>query len=111
MSTWLLLIAPTTTDTSATAAPPSGAADLAAKRPQLPPLPAEPFDASRMLTARVDSKARICVRQCCCSVPVWLAGWTENVRLGATVVEVRSGAGWSPATSGPRRPGLASGSH
>ena len=43
------------------------------------------------LTARVDHKARICVRQCHYSVPARLAGWTVNVRLGATFVEVRSG--------------------
>lgn len=66
-------------------------ADFAAERPHLLALPAEPFDASRMLTARVDSKARICVRQCHYSVPARLAGWTVNVRLGATVVEVRAG--------------------
>ena len=36
-------------------------------------------------------KARICVRQCHYSVPARLAGWTVNVRLGATFVEVRSG--------------------
>jgi transposase len=66
-------------------------ADFAAEQPHLLPLPAEPFDASRMLTARVDSKARVCVRQCYYSVPARLAGWTVNVRLGATVVEIRSG--------------------
>ena len=44
-----------------------------------------------MLTARVDHQARICVRQCYYSVPARLAGWTVNVRLGATVVEIRSG--------------------
>jgi transposase len=66
-------------------------ADFTAERPHLLRLPAEPFDASRMLTARVDSKARICVRQCYYSVPARLAGWTVNVRLGATVVEIRSG--------------------
>jgi hypothetical protein len=66
-------------------------ADFAAERPHLLALPAEPFDASRMLSARVDSKARVCVRQCYYSVPARLAGWTVHVRLGATVVEVRSG--------------------
>jgi hypothetical protein len=66
-------------------------ADFAAERPHLQPLPAEPFDTARMLTARVDHKARICVRQCHYSVPARLAGWTVNVRLGATFVEVRSG--------------------
>lgn len=65
-------------------------AEVAAERPHLQPLPAEPFDTARMLTARVDHKARICVRQCHYSVPARLAGWTVNVRLGATFVEVRS---------------------
>jgi transposase len=66
-------------------------ADFTAERPYLLPLPAEPFDVARMLTARVDHKARICVRQCYYSVPARLAGWTVNVRLGATMVEIRSG--------------------
>jgi transposase len=66
-------------------------ADFTAERPHLLPLPTEPFDTARVQTARVDHKARICVRQCYYSVPARLAGWTVNVRLGATVVEVRSG--------------------
>jgi transposase len=65
--------------------------DFAAERPHLLPLPAEPLDTARVLTARVDRKARVCVRQCHYSVPARLAGWTVNVRLGASTVEVRSG--------------------
>jgi hypothetical protein len=38
------------------------AADFAAERPHLQPLPAEPFETAPMLPARVDHKARICVR-------------------------------------------------
>lgn len=65
--------------------------DFAAEQPHLGPLPAEPFDAARMLPShRVDHKARICVRQHYYSVPARFAGWRVNVRLGATFVEVRS---------------------
>lgn len=39
-------------------------ADFTAERPHLLPLPTEPFDTARVQTARVDHKARICVRQC-----------------------------------------------
>jgi len=66
--------------------------DFAAEQPHLGPLPAEPFDAARMLPShRVDHKARICVRQHHYSVPARFAGRRVNVRLGATFLEVRSG--------------------
>jgi hypothetical protein len=65
--------------------------DFASEQSHLLSLPAEVFDTARSLTARVDQKARICVRQCYYSVPARLAGWTVNVRLGATTVEVRGG--------------------
>ena len=38
------------------------------------PLPAELFDPARLLTARVDSRARVCVRQNYYSVPARYAG-------------------------------------
>jgi hypothetical protein len=66
--------------------------DFAAEQPHLLVLPAEPFDAARILPARrVDHKARICVRQHHYSVPARFAGRTVKVRLGATLVEVRAG--------------------
>ena len=66
--------------------------DFAAEQPHLLALPAEPFDAARLLPARrVDHKARICVRQHHYSVPARFAGRTVNVRLGATFLEVRAG--------------------
>jgi hypothetical protein len=65
--------------------------DFAAEAPHLLALPAEPFDAARHLDARVDTKARICVRQAHYSVPARLAGRTLRVRLGATVVEAYDG--------------------
>lgn len=55
-------------------------------------LPAEAFSTSRHLSARVDQKGRICVRQCRYSVPASLAGRTVAVELGAEVVVVRVGA-------------------
>ena len=66
--------------------------DFAAEQPLLLPLPAERFDAARLLAAhRVDHKARICVRQHHYSVPARFAGRTVGVRLGATFLEVRAG--------------------
>jgi transposase len=59
------------------------------ERPHLRPLPSEPFDAALPLRARVDRKARICVRQRWYSVPAQLAGREVEVRLGARAVEVR----------------------
>lgn len=66
--------------------------DFAAEVPHLLPLPAEPFDAARLLECRVDSKARVCVRQCFYSVPARLAGRRLTVRLGAGRVEVLDGS-------------------
>jgi transposase/predicted nucleic acid-binding protein len=65
--------------------------DFAAEQSHLLALPAEPFDAARLLPShRVDHKARICVRQHHYSVPARFAGLRVNVRLGASVVEVRA---------------------
>lgn len=66
--------------------------DFAVEQAHLLPLPAEPFDAARMLPShRVDYKARVCVRQHHYSVPARFAGRRVNVRLGASAVEVRAG--------------------
>jgi hypothetical protein len=65
--------------------------DFQAERLRLLALPAEPFDAARMLPShRVDHKARVCVRQHHYLVPARFAGRRVNVRLGASVVEVRA---------------------
>ena len=55
------------------------------------PLPAEPFDPARLLQARVDSRARVCVRQNYYSVPARYAGRRLPVRLSASGVEVLDG--------------------
>jgi transposase len=55
---------------------------------RLHPLPAEPFDPARLLSAKVDAKARVCVLQSWYSVPVRLAGRRVTVRLGAHQLEV-----------------------
>jgi hypothetical protein len=52
------------------------------------PLPAERFAAVTRLTARVDTKARVCVRQCFYSVPVRHTGQRVTVELGAETVTV-----------------------
>jgi hypothetical protein len=59
-----------------------------AERGGLHPLPAEPFDPARLLSCRVDAKARICVVQSWYSVPARYAGRRVAVRLGAHDLEV-----------------------
>jgi transposase len=62
------------------------------ERPHLGPLPAEPFAVGLLLNCRVDTKSRVCVRQCFYSVPVRYAGRRMDVRLGAETVEALDGA-------------------
>ena len=54
----------------------------------LRPVPAERFDTTREVTAKVDAKARICVIQSHYSVPARYAGRRVPVRLGAEHLEV-----------------------
>lgn len=63
-----------------------------AESPHLMALPAEPFDPARLLSARVDNRARVSVRQCYYSVPARYAGRRLPVRLSARTVEVLDGA-------------------
>jgi transposase len=52
-------------------------------------IPAEgEFNATTRLTARVDTKARVCVRQCFYSVPARYSGQRVNVALGAETVTI-----------------------
>jgi transposase len=67
------------------------AAAFAAEQPAMAPLPAEPFDPARLLQARVDARARVCVRQNYYSVPARYAARRLPVRLSATAVEVLDG--------------------
>jgi len=64
---------------------------FAAELPHLMPLPVEPFDAARLVEARVDNRARVSLRQCYYSVPVRYAGRRLPVRLSATTVEILDG--------------------
>jgi transposase len=64
-----------------------GEADRAALRS----LPAEPFDAARIVQVRVDAKARVCVRQSFYSVPARYAGRRLTARIGGTAIEVVDG--------------------
>ena len=66
-------------------------AAFAIEAPTLMPLPAEPFDAARLLEARVDNRARVSVRQCFYSVPARYAGRRLPVRLGRRTVEIYDG--------------------
>lgn len=61
---------------------------FAAERPWLLAMPQEPFDTYKVLSCRVDAKARICVRQSHYSVPAKLAGRSVCVRLGARDLQV-----------------------
>ena len=60
------------------------------ERAHLRPLPGEAFDTALELPAKVDRKARVCVRQRWYSVPAHLAGRGVTVRLGARKVEALS---------------------
>jgi hypothetical protein len=75
-----------------TGRPVTVAAAFAAEQPAMMPLPAEMFDAARLLTARVDSRARVCVRQNYYSVPARYAGRRMAVRLSARTVEALDGS-------------------
>jgi hypothetical protein len=61
---------------------------FAVEAPLLHPLPDEPFDCARLVEAKVDAKARICVLQSWYSVPVRLARRRVTLRLGARHLEV-----------------------
>lgn len=67
-------------------------AAFAAELAHLSLLPGERFDAARLLEARVDTRARVSVRQCYYSVPVRYAGRRLPVRLSATSVEILDGS-------------------
>jgi transposase len=74
-----------------TGRPVTVAAAFAAEQPAMLPLPAERFDPARLLAARVDGRARVCVRQNYYSVPARYAGRRLAVRLSATSIEVLDG--------------------
>ena len=63
-------------------------ADFAAEAPHLQPVPDEEFDVARHVTARVDTKARVCVRQCRYSVPISHIGRRLDVAIGATEIVI-----------------------
>ncbi len=69
-------------------------------------MPADPFDVALALNCRVDTKSRICVRQCFYSVPVRYAGRRIDVRLGADrVSRPRRGRRRRPCIHGPQGKG------
>jgi transposase len=74
-----------------TGRPVTVAAAFAEEQLAMMPLAAEPFDPARLLQARVDARARVCVRQNYYSVPARYAGRRLPVRLSATTVEVLDG--------------------
>jgi len=64
---------------------------FASEQPQLLALPEDPFEVELHLNCRVDTKARVCVRQSFYSVPVRFAGRRIDVRLGADAVLAMDG--------------------
>jgi hypothetical protein len=66
-------------------------AAFALEREALMGLPSEAFDPARLLLARVDKRARICVRQCYYSVPARYVARRMSVRLSARTVQVFDG--------------------
>ncbi|WP_425957105.1 IS21 family transposase [Xylanimonas sp. McL0601] len=66
--------------------------EFAAEQATLAPLPGEAFDTSSVISAKVDSRSRVCVRQAYYSVPVRYVAKRLTVRLGAATVEVLDGA-------------------
>jgi hypothetical protein len=74
-----------------TGRPVTVAAAFAAEQPAMLPLPAEMFDPARLLQARVDGRARVCVRQNYYSVPARYAARRVAVRLSAMTVQVLDG--------------------
>ena len=74
-----------------TGRPVTVAAAFAAEQPAMMPLPGEMFDPARLLQARVDNRARICVRQNYYSVPARYAARRVAVRLSAMSVQVLDG--------------------
>jgi hypothetical protein len=75
-----------------TGRPVTVAVAFTAERPVLMALPVEGFDPARQVTARVDNRARVCLRQCYYSVPARFVGRRLAVRLSATTVEVCDGS-------------------
>lgn len=63
-------------------------AAAARELPLLRPLPETVFDVAAVLSCRVDTKARVCVRQSYYSVPARYAGRRLEVRLGADTIRV-----------------------
>jgi hypothetical protein len=59
--------------------------------PHLAALPAERFTSELVLSCRVDTKSRVCVRQNFYSVPVTYAGQRVTVRPGANAVTAHEG--------------------
>jgi hypothetical protein len=65
---------------------------FAVEAPELAGLPDEPFDASVVGSHRVDTKSRVCVRQCHYSVPARYVRRRLDVRVAAETIEVLDGA-------------------
>lgn len=61
---------------------------FAAEASALMLLPVETFDSARQLTARVDTRSRVCVRQCYYSVPARFVGRRLAVHLSASTVQI-----------------------
>lgn len=65
---------------------------FAVEAPELADLPDEPFDVTVLGSHRVDTKSRVCVRQCHYSVPARYVRRRLDVRVGAETIEVIDGS-------------------
>jgi transposase len=65
---------------------------FAVEAPELAGLPDEPFDVAIVGSHRVDTKSRVCVRQCHYSVPARYVRRRLDVRVAAETIEVLDGA-------------------
>jgi transposase len=72
--------------------PLSVADHFAVEAPALGALPGEPFDLTVVGSHRVDTKSRVCVRQCHYSVPARYVRRRLDVRVGAESIEILDGA-------------------
>ena len=85
-----------------TGRPVTVAAAFADEQLAMLPLPADPFDPARLLQARVDARARVCVRQNYYSVPARYAGRRRRCACPPGAWRCWTGRGSWRCTSKPR---------
>ena len=84
-----------------TGRPVTVAAAFAEEQLAMAPLPAEPFDPARLLQARADGRARVCVRQNYYSVPARMQAAACRCACRPPPWRCSTGRRWWPGTSAP----------